>query len=251
MATKDEVLKVVRKNPGRTQLQISKAIFGNNTTQQRINAVCAKLCLDGLIRHDDRRPYRYHVVKSLTISPPTFPTSCDANIPALPKHSEISPINVNVQIVNLRPIPVHIIQKDSALYKGGVKKNSALLKACAKVSEKHLCYYWRSQNKILYIGSAKPYINHRTTLYGRVSQYLQNHREVNGKKNQNKRIFEALKNQLKKSDVELGRFVFDFITARDFTLSYNEFSSNNNLTVMIEQVLIGYHRLQSEATWNL
>ena len=160
-------------------------------------------------------------------------------------------MNLAVQIVNLRLTPVHLIKKGHLLVKGGEKKNSDICRACKKVGDKNLCYYWKTADSILYVGSATERKGAKGTLLSRILNYLQTHSGQPDKSNQNKRIFDLVNKQLVTRDVEFGRFEFDLITARDYTIHYSTCAEQPEITIMFEHILIGYFRLTGQATWNL
>lgn len=167
-------------------------------------------------------------------------------------HQVGSSINLNVQIVNLRLMPIHIIKLGHPLVKGGAKKNPDLCKACKTITEKNLCYYWKTADRVLYVGSATPYTNNNSSVMGRVLNYLQSHRfDKKGKPVTNKRVFDGVNAQLAHSDVEFGRFVFNFITVRDFTFDYGVVSTNRHVFELLEYTLIGYYKCQGQAPLNL
>lgn len=160
-------------------------------------------------------------------------------------------MNFCAQLVNLRLVPVHTLKIGDYLVKGGDKKNADLCASCKKVPHKCLCYYWECGGKICYVGSATPYKQHKTSLLGRVLNYLQNHTESKkGEAQVNKRVFNNVNKLLKAQQVEFGIFEFDILTVRDRTLSFNECSTNPDVIGMLEYTLICHYKLLGQAEWN-
>jgi hypothetical protein len=156
-----------------------------------------------------------------------------------------------MQLVNLRLIPVYEIRQNQRLKKGGTRDNRNLCAACNSVKAQNLCYFWRSGERILYVGSATERKNKNSTLLSRVLNYLQTHAGDRGRVNQNKRLFDNINDQLEVSDVSLGRFECDVVTVRDFTITHEDCTRSPHMTKMIEALLIGYFRLQQQVPWNL
>lgn len=161
-------------------------------------------------------------------------------------------VNFCTQLVNLRLVPIHTLNIGDILIKGGAKKNTNLCKSCARVPHKCLCYYWKCGDKVFYVGSASPYKNHKSSLLGRVLNYLQNHTtNKRGGEQVNQRVFKGVNLLIKKNPVEFGIFEFDFLTLRDRTLLFQECSENSDVIGMLEHTLICHFKLLGQAVWNM
>jgi hypothetical protein len=160
-------------------------------------------------------------------------------------------VNFCTQLVNLRLAPIHQFETGDCLVKGGEKKNAGLCNSCKQDRKSVLCYYWKSEGTVCYFGSATPYKHHRSSLLGRVLNYLQNHtKNKNGDSQVNHRVFVGVNNLLKKQKVEFGIFEFDFLTMSDRTLSFAECTEKPDVIVMLEYTLICHFKLFGQAKWN-
>jgi len=139
------------------------------------------------------------------------------------------------------------LAKGDRLVKGGKKVNSVIWAACENVRYRFVCYYWRSDGKLKYVGcTSKDYKDHSGNLLGRMANYLQNHRE--GATNKN--VFDAVNLLLEHVEVEFGRFHFDSCKVGDRLFTYDQVSGDGDLTYMIENLLIGFYKSKGQCEWN-
>ena len=159
-------------------------------------------------------------------------------------------MNVDVSMSNLRLDTVFTMQAGSCLVKGGQKANPAIYNACLDIAERYLCYYWRDGNEVLHVGSVSDDYRHKkNNLWGRVSNYLQNHRD--GATNKN--VFDDVNRLLDAHCVEFGVFRFDSCSIGKQTFTYTQCCHAPGISFfirMIEDVLIGFYRAHQQCKWN-
>lgn len=88
MSLRDDVLALIRKRRGATELEIAQHLFGPRATQQRVNPTCRELVARGLIlrRGSGGRsdPYTYHPRTVASEPPPQTAPSSPASSPSRP-----------------------------------------------------------------------------------------------------------------------------------------------------------------------
>lgn len=158
----------------------------------------------------------------------------------------MAPIQLAVSIEELELRTVFTVEKNQELTKGGKKANEVIYKACEKIEDRFLCYYWKTSDKVLYVGSVtKDYKDKTNNLIGRIGNYLQNHHGTT-----NKRVFETANDTLKESALEFGVFSFKSVTINQDSHPHAECIQNGDMMYMIENILIGYFKSLGECIWN-
>ena len=141
---------------------------------------------------------------------------------------------------------VFTVKTGDSLIKGGEKANQQIHDACRKIQDRFLCYYWKTGDEVLYVGSVtKDYKNKNNNLIGRIGNYLQNHNGTT-----NLRVFGLANTTLKKSDLEFGIFAFSSLKINGEAFEHSKCAENSDLMYMIENVLIGYFKSRKQCVWN-
>jgi len=115
------------------------------------------------------------------------------------------------------------------------------------------CCAWASKDVIYYIGSFRPYArkSYKSSLQGRVSNYLQNHRTKNGGyENTNLHIFNNINTVLQNQPMMPTHLTFDTMKIGARVIDFAMFSGESVFVHAVEQLLICTYRLDSECIWN-
>lgn len=164
--------------------------------------------------------------------------------------SELTILHLSLAIEHATWKQVFTIPKEQQL-ESGVKNayNKQFLNAAKKIDDRFGVYSFQDAETgyVYYCGSFSPYKGKVTSLEGRLKQYLVNHRERDGKRNTNLRVFWELNSQLLTSSVTLGLLELNNATIYDRSgndLNIFRFSSTNQaiLAQTLEQVFILYYK---------
>jgi hypothetical protein len=163
---------------------------------------------------------------------------------------------MNIKIEKLKYKVVFNLNQGVFLKKGSGKNNKDILNKCSNITTPYLCYYWKTESSILYVGSIsadyQKKLQHQTNLSKRVQNYLQNHafNVLKNSSNTNLRIFNAINEQLKYSSVEFGIFQFDSLCMNERQYKYDDFSKNPYLVYMFEHILIADYKEKNQCNLN-
>ncbi|MHB8087367.1 MAG: hypothetical protein ACYDH2_03875 [Anaerolineaceae bacterium] len=163
-------------------------------------------------------------------------------------------MNISLQLINPRWIPVFKIRNGVVLVKGRSATYREIRAAAALIHNRFICYSWGSSDEIFYCGSvARPYKNggYKSSLEGRVHNYFCNHRKKeNGRINTNLMVFNNINDKLIDCDITLSIFLFDYLVLGDHKITFEEYSSNPDLIHAVEQLLIATYKFQNQSPWN-
>ncbi len=125
---------------------------------------------------------------------------------------------------------------------------STIKKKAGEIPYQGGCYSWQNSRQVLYCGSFSNYNDDRfkSNLQGRIHNYLHNHSVVT-----NKRIFDNIKEELKRDSISLHIFRFETLQLNNETITFAAFSQDHDLVLLVEQLLICAYRRQEQCKWNL
>jgi len=114
--------------------------------------------------------------------------------------------------------------------------------------------FQNSNADVLYCGSFSPYVTERSSLWGRMKNYLCNHRVRKGQRNTNKRLFDLINSRLREDSISinvLAQGQIEWKTNDRTSARLSEFLNDPGKTKLMERILIEYYRLDDKAQWHL
>jgi hypothetical protein len=148
--------------------------------------------------------------------------------------------------------PVITIPQGSILAKG--RRNDwyrTITTAAGNVIAPCGCYCWHTTDKVLYVGSFRPYKNFKSSLHARVHNYLQNHGKAEKKKlNTNRMVFDNLNLILQQSEILFSYLTFESLRLGNDIINFETFSSDPTLVHAVEELLIATYRRAGQCEWN-